>query len=181
MENLLRILRRNIPAVFLEDLNAKHNTVGHSTTNTAGRNIKHLINTGIAKYIPTDFDTRISPIGRGRPDIILTNQQNFLNTAISAGPQTTSDHIPIILQLATTPIMHPKISRFNFHKGELEKFRELNNNEEININNAMVDTIDREVDNWFATVTQAMESNIAKSEYRTIPYPKLTTEIKNLQ
>lgn len=102
--------------------------MGNASTNTSGRAVKQLIDSGIVCHTPTLFDTWISPVGVGKPDIMLTNNNDFLNIAVSAGPHTTSDHIPIVIKLATSPIMLPSSPRFNFNKANWESFRqELNN------------------------------------------------------
>lgn len=175
MENVQRILRRNIPAIFVGDMNVKCICLGHTTSNAGERSMKQLIDRGNIKHIPTDFDTWMSAVGRGKPDIILTDQHNFLNIAISAGPSTTSDHIPIIIQLVTSPIMIPT-SHFDFNKANWDKFREeLSGHGEIDIDNRLINVIDEETDKWFTQVIHAMETNVPKINYRTIPYPQNNT------
>lgn len=151
VENLLRIFRRNQPAVFVGDLNAKHTSFGNASTNIGGRIVKQIIDNGLVTHTPaTNFDTWVSQIGRGKPDIILSNQHNIFNTVVSAGPQTMSDHVPIIIQMALSPIMMPFLPKFNFQKANWENFRmDLNTNEELGTDNAAVQTIERETERWF--------------------------------
>lgn len=37
------------------------------------------------------------------------------------------------------------------------------------------------MEQWFSQVTKAMENNIPKVKYKTIPFPQITIEIKNIQ
>lgn len=111
---------------------------------------------------------------RGKPDIILVNNNNFLNIAVSQGPMTTSDHVPIIVHLAICPIKLPSTPRFEFNKAGWESFRrDLSEIELINIDKSNCDKIDDEMDKWFSIVIDAMEKNIPKSNFRTIPFPKI--------
>lgn len=156
--------------------------MGHSSSNAGGRCIKQLIDNRNIKHLPTNFDTWISAIGRGKPDIILTNNHNYLNVAISSGQTTTCDHIPIIVQPATSPIMLPTTARFNFSKADWESFREeLTQIDEIDMDHLTTNKIDEETNKWFDQVTNAMEKYIPKTIYRTIPYPQITSEIKEIQ
>lgn len=105
-----------------------------------------------------------------------------MNVAISPGQITTRDHIPIIIQLATSPIMLPSIPRFSFNKEEWESFREeLSQTDEINLDHFTIDKIDNETNKWFDQVTKAMDKHVPKTIHRTIPYPQITPAIKATQ
>lgn len=113
-ENIQQILRRDIPGLFIGDLNARHMMLCHRNYNTNRRTITQQINAGIAKHIPTDFNTCFSPAGHGTPDIILTNNNNFFNMETAAGPITTSDHKPKIVKLSTESIAIPSSPRYSY-------------------------------------------------------------------
>lgn len=182
LENIRRMLRRNTPAIFVGDMNAKHTALGHTSSNATGRGIKQLLDNGNIRYLPTNFDTWVSAIGRGKPDIILTNSNNYLNAAIPQGQARTSDHFPIIIQLASPPIMIPTTPKHNFHKADWDKFRnELDTVDETDIDKCTLNTIDIETDKWFDQVTTAMEKYIPKTTYRIIPYPQTTQAIKETE
>lgn len=124
----------------------------------------------------------MSHAGRGTTDIILTNQHNFLNIATASGPISTSDHIPIILRTATSPIMIPTNPHFDFKNVNWEKFREeLSTKEEIDIDNNATEKIVEETDKWFQQVTQAIEYNVPKTSYTVLPYPKISQEKQQIK
>lgn len=65
--------------------------------------------------------------------------------------------------------MLPCAPKFNFNRANWENFRnELSTHEELDIDEASIDTIDRETEKWFEAVTEAMENNIPKTSYRII-------------
>lgn len=181
IENLQRMLRRNIPLIFIGDLNAQHSVLGNASSNANGKVIKQLSDNGTARRIQTDFDTWMSSSGRGRPDIILLNQNNFLNVVTRAGAQSTSDHIPIVVNLATSPIMIPSSPWYNFGKANWDAFRQdLSDIEQIDIDKTTIIKIDEELDKWFDKVINAMDRNIPKTNYRAYKYPVLTAEISQI-
>lgn len=47
-----------------------------------------------------------------------------MDYAIQQGQLTTSDHIPIVFTLATSPIMIPQTEMFNFKRADWELFKD---------------------------------------------------------
>ena len=55
------------------------------------------------------------------PDIILKNNEAFHNTFAEIGPLTSSDHIPAIYKISTSPIMTEISPRLNYKKANWER------------------------------------------------------------
>ena len=98
-------MRKNLPVYLVGDLNARHQFIGHSHRNHAREVINDLIERNIMFFLGPDFNTRIGANGISRTDIILRNRHGFFNYAIEKGDLTTSDHLPVVFTLATTPIV----------------------------------------------------------------------------
>ncbi len=85
-----------------------------------------------------------------KPDKVLTNKHNNLNTLIEPGDITTSDHIPIILTISTEPILKKKGEAYNYNKADWEVFQSILN-KSININNLHNQNIlylEEQLQNW---------------------------------
>ena len=70
-------------------------------------------------YVPTFITSKT------RPDIILKNPEAFHNIFAELGPLTSSDHIPIIYEISTTPICTEINPRLNFRKADWKKFKSM--------------------------------------------------------
>lgn len=180
--NFLRLFRRQCPVFFLGDLNARHKNFGHTDNNTAGKMLSDLINNGTVVHTGPDFQTYITPRASGSPDVILTNQRNIHQTFTRPGPLTTSDHIPIVFQISSSPRLIPATARFNFAKANWEQFQNiLQVNTPINLENQPSNLIDSATETWFNQVMKAMNESIPKSSSFTTPHPRRTPEIQAIQ
>ena len=186
--DIMKIMRRNIPAYLIADLNAKHRNLGQNSNNFMGTELVNLIHQDMITHLGPDFDTFIRTTGRGRPDIVIGNKNAFLNYALQEGPLSTSDHIPIVFTLATSPIMIPQKERYNEKKANWETFKEEiveKMNESILTENddTMIDKqfIDKEIDVWYDTIKGAMDKAIPKKKYITLPHPLTNDKQKLLQ
>jgi len=83
--DIMQIMRTNIPAYIIADLNARHRTLGQNSNNLMGDELLKLINQNMITHIGPDFDTFVSTRGKGRPDI-LGNKNIHMNHAIQQGP-----------------------------------------------------------------------------------------------
>jgi len=144
----MKIMRRNIPAYIIADLNARHRSLGQNNNNLMGNEVINLIHRDIITHLGPDFDTFVSARGKGRPDIILGNRNIHMNYAIQEGPLTTSDRIPIIFTLATSPIMIPQAKMYDYKRADWELFKrdmeqhmDLPTEEELTVNKAYVNKI----------------------------------------
>ena len=88
-------LQMNIPVYFAGDLNARLPDLGYGNSNNNGREIQRLMRMDTIIHMGSDFRTLVHC--NGRPDIVFSNRQAFLNYAIIRGSLTTSDHFPLIL------------------------------------------------------------------------------------
>ena len=184
--DIMKILRRNIPAYLIGDLNARHTSLGQSSNNLMGKEIVRLINQNMITHLGPEFDTFLSPTGKGKPDIVLGNRNIYMNMAIKQGPITTSDHIPLIITLATKPIMIPqrkmldeKKANWDVFQREVERHMEdsrIENEEDID-----KEYIDKEIDNWYGNVENAMRKAIPEKSFITLPHPVESDKLKLLQ
>ena len=91
----------------------------------------------ICKHLAPDFDTLIHSTNKRRPDIILRNNKaNMYNRIYQCG-LTMSDHIPVIMEILTQPIMIRITPRWNLRKTNWTTFKEnistkMSNNENEN-------------------------------------------------
>lgn len=179
---LLRIFRDQNPVLFAGDLNARHRILDHGNNNPAGEFINQLIRRGNTLHIGPYFKTYITPRASGTPDIVLTNNKMNHNMHLCPGPLTSSDHLPIIITLAASPIQVPVTPRPDYNNANWENF--VANLETYNIpdlNNQPTRQIDDALHNWFGKVKTAMKDNIPQVKYRTLPHPRITNELKLLR
>ena len=93
------ILQKNIPVYFAGDINALIPALGYAPYNNNGRTIKRLVEQDKIEILGPDFRTFIPR--NGKPDMVFSNKNAFLNYAINQGKLTSSDHLPIIIKLST--------------------------------------------------------------------------------
>lgn len=82
-----------------------------------------LITNRTLLHLGPHFNTFISHNATSTPDIILSNTHTYHNLHATQGPITTSDHIPIIVKIATTPIVEEMALRPNFRRADWESFQ----------------------------------------------------------
>ena len=121
--DLTNIFRRNCPAYMIADLNANHPSLGYNHSNITGRQINNtLIQNRLIQHIGPEFPTFYTRNRTTTPDIIiLTNYRTHHNTHAIPGPLTTSDHIPIIFTISTSPILIPAPPRAADYKKKKKK------------------------------------------------------------
>ena len=139
-------------------------------------------------HIGPEFDTFISARGKGRPDIIIGNRNAHHNFIIQQGPLTTSDHIPIVFTLSTSPIMIPQKETHNINRADWDLFKNEINEQmnEQDMNGEVHQIIDKEyidqnIDSWYHIVGEAMGKAIPKKKYLTLPHPVTSQRMKLLQ
>lgn len=167
---------------MIADLNANHPQLGYQHSNTKGRQINTMIQNRTIQHIGPEFPTFYTQ-GRGTtPDIILTNYRTHHNTHIRPGPITTSDHIPIIFKISSSPMLIPVSPRPNFNKADWAKFQTYvrNNLQRNNLNNEIIETIDAAVENWHQTIQDAIKQSIPLTHYKPLPTPKHSDTTKIL-
>ena len=179
--DIKRAMQRTIPTYVFGDLNAQCPVTGYNYSNNKGRILNTLIAEDTINYIGPDFPILV---GRnGRSDALLANRWAFLNVAVQAGNVTSSDHIPIIVQLSTKPILKNTKAKFNYQKANWVKYKDyIQNNTEITcLNNKMKDAIDNEVKKWMTTITKAAETSIPQNKNIYFIHPQESDLIKILE
>ncbi|ROT79048.1 putative reverse transcriptase [Penaeus vannamei] len=100
----------NLPAFFAGDINARHQTLHHRSTNSHGRQLLSIFDAKRLHYIGPDFFTSYTNVGKGRPDLVFGNRAALAyHTHLQPGPNVGSDHIPVIIKISTSPILNKEI------------------------------------------------------------------------
>ena len=179
--DLNKIINTDTPSYFFGDLNANHPTLGYRTTNNAGTMINKLIQRNKITHLGPHFPTFINARCSSTPDIAFANKKAFHNYNITPGPQTSSDHTPIIIKISTNPIAIPIHTRFQYSRADWEGYQEQIQN---NIPNISQQATKSEIDNTLKrlnrVITDAADNNIPKIKHRIIPGAKTTREIRLL-
>lgn len=165
------IFRRNIPVYMLADLNANHPILGYTHTNTKGRQIQHLLTQNTIQHLGPHFPTFLCHTNATTPDIILANNNIYHNINISQGPLTASDHLPIVMTIATKPIPIPIPPRPNFKRANWNRFKQDLTEKLPDPSlppHQTLEEIDETITNWFTDVNNAVSSNIPSTRHRTI-------------
>lgn len=173
--DFLRLFRRHSPVFFAGDLNARHPTLGYSTTNSVGRDLDNLLQLQTVKHIGPFFPTFFGPVSSSSPDIVLINPFNPFAHSIRPGPLTSSDHLPMIIDICSSPILVPISPTFSFHSANWDNFKEdgqLDMTSQHDISHARLEEIDSALDDWMQTVRTVADKHIPKTSYRTIPCPR---------
>ena len=167
-----RIFQKTIPTYFIGDLNALHNLMGYlNSVNNKGRTIYNLVNNDGVKYLGPDFKTLV--IQNGKPDIILANRWAFFNISIIQGKVTTSDHLPIHIELSTRPIIKEYKKNFNYKKAKWDDFQSKLENKTVlsDMNNKTQRDIDNEIQNWMNNIMEVAEETIPKNKLSYFIHP----------
>ena len=184
-QSLTNLMRKTIPVYCFADLNANHPTFGYDRPNPMGRGLANLVNRNIITYLGPDFKTYITQNSATSPDIALGNRHAYLNLNIQEGPVSSSDHIPMYIRLATKPIAILGKKTWKIYKANWPKFKDLltTNMEKVDVNeNSRLtkNEIEKEMDKWFDTMSEAMKVAIPTSRVSILPAPKLNEVQKRL-
>ena len=108
-------------------MNANSPNFGDNNRNTKGKQLEIINRTGKMNHQGPPFHTFEGRKRLTTPDKITTNKKFLFNLHMQQGPQTSSDHLPIIVQISTNPIQIPIKPRYSFKKAKWDEFqRELN-------------------------------------------------------
>lgn len=180
--NFLRLFRNQFPVLLAGDLNARHHILDHGNDNAIGELIYQYMRGGNATHVGPFFKTYVTPRASGTPDIVLVNNKFNYNIQISPGPLTTSDHLPLVIRMSTSPLQVPVPPRLNFHNANWENFAtQLSSFTIPNLDRQPRQKIDEQLDRWFTAVQAAMDNNIPVTTFRTLPHIKLTKEVHLIQ
>lgn len=180
--DLIRLANFNRPTYILGDFNARHRIFGHNNNNNVGKSLYTIMNLGKIIHLGPNFKTFIGHSNMTTPDRVFSNNKAALNYHLEQGPLTTSDHIPIIMTLSTSPIQIPIREKYQINKANWEGFRK--DIEDLNkpiLDNKTIEEIDAALDSFHEKIKTAMKNNIPQTKYKTLPHLSITDDIRNLQ
>ena len=168
IKNLLQL---NLPVLILTDSNLHHKDFGHNRSDQLGKQFKNFTHKNNLFFLGPNFNTFFSAMNKGKPDLIFGNSlltQFALN--ITPGDRlTTSDHIPIHIEINSNPIAIPSKPRLNYNKANWEGFRhQLNQLKIPNTNKISTHEINKIIQDLIDNIMEAVEMNIPKTEYKII-------------
>ena len=116
--DLNNLIQHNRPTLILADANIKHTNFGHSSSDSNGKLFNKYINSTDIHYIGPDFRTYYDHNKSGKPDILLANSkfQTMAHHIQEGDRLPCSDHIPIIIQASSSPLLIPDSPKFNYNK-----------------------------------------------------------------
>ena len=174
----------NNPTYIIGDFNAKHTCLGDNYNNTVGAGIKTMMDHKLLHHLGPTFCTYYSTNARTTPDIILANKHTYHNVTSEPGPDTASDHIPIIFTITSRAITTQVNPRPDHKRANWDSFK---NTVRLNIGqatppaNATTSQIDNAIQSWFRVITEAMNENIPQTTHITLVKPITNSTIKSIQ
>lgn len=174
----------NNPTYIIGDFNAKHTYLGDNYNNTVGTAIKNMMDYNLLKHLGPNFPTYFATNTQSTPDIILANKHAFLNITSTPGPDTASDHTPIIINKTSKSITAAASKRPNYKQANWELFKtEVQHNiEQASPPETATPTqIDDSLSTWYSVVTQAMKNHIPQTTQITIMKAINNPTIKYIQ
>ena len=139
-----------------------------------------------AHHIGSHFPTFYNHYTSSSLDIALTNRANFFNYALSPGPLTTSDHIPIILDISTPPLLAPSPLTFSLSRTDWDTFKgddalQMTNLPDVTYGS--LEEIDEALETWMTTLKTTADRHIPKTTFRlrAAPRPSRTTQLLRMQ
>lgn len=179
-----KLLYQNNPVYILADLNAKHTTLGDARCNLVGNGINIFMNSGKAIHLGPHFPTLLRHNSATTPDIILSNNRAHLYTHVVPGPLTSSDHLPIQLTIATTPIIINTEPRLAIRRADWNKYRTVIDNQlgpDIDLGQGTLEEIDEQIETWYKAVDRGTKEAIPTTTKRTTTKSILTPQMRQLQ
>lgn len=105
-------------------MNAHSRNLNYNRENRVGKGLNRFLIRGSLIYLGPNFPTFYGRATATSSDIILGNNKIVHNITIIPGPLTTSDHIPIIMEITTKAITKPITPKLNMKKANWENFTE---------------------------------------------------------
>ena len=186
--DMRRIFQKQMAVYLSGELNGRHRTFGYSTENETGKQIVNLLRRDVCKHLGPDFNTLINPGIKGRPDIVLGNRYANLYMTMYEGNLTTSDHVPVIMEVSTKPIMTQITPRWNLKRTDWDNFKTILSNQMIEqerkLNNTRVinkEIIDEELEYWVKAITTSVDQTTPKRAYKITPNIKETDTLRRVE
>ena len=187
-----KLLTYNLPFIIIADFNSHHplfnnTTPSHPQGDRRGKEFYDLIQSRNLNYLGPHFPTFVTGRRRGTPDIILCNQSfNIYHHHIKQGGYIGSDHLPIIFNFQSQPILRVVQSRPNLNKLDCNKFKsDLSSLVLEPLDGKPVKAIDTHTETIFSKIIEATNSNcpktktVAAKSYQ--PTPLIARKLKQLQ
>lgn len=183
--DIQKVLDLNLPTLIVTDANVHHIAFGHSYSDRLGKLLFNFMRRKDLYFLGPNFKTYFNSVNKGKPDIILGNK-DILKFAvhITEGDRLcASDHLPIHIQLNTSPIAIPaNESRLNLNRANWEGFRmEL---EEIPLpitQNMSIQELESNTKYLMNKISSAISNNIPIQDKIIIPAFQPSTKTKKLQ
>ena len=177
-----RLITRQEPVYLVGDFNAHHAAFGYSSENAVGRALNGLIEDGRVEKLGPHFSTYVGYQGSGRPDLVLTNGRQHHCHLISPGPVTTSDHLPIILDISSDAITIPAPRRYVYRRANWPSFTKAveEATTPLQLDGQPTAAIEEAVKDWYDNLQQAKDANIPQVQHRTLPHPRPSHLLKVL-
>ncbi len=121
--DIYKLLSNSIPTYIIGDFNGRHTSFGYRENNTVGKSLINLINQGKIINLGPHFPTFFSHYSRTTPEKIFDNKQHYLNISFEPGEITTSDHLPVIIKLSTTPFLIEKQKGYKTNNADWDLFQ----------------------------------------------------------
>ena len=172
--DVYRVINRQEPVYVIGDFNGNHPAFGYQTDNNVGRALVNMMDQGRLHHLGPNFTTWASFNGRlsSRPDQIFTNGKHHHCHHISPGPVTSSDHLPMILDISCDAIKVPAPTRYVYNRADWAAFTaEVEAiTQPIHLDGQTIQSIDTALANWYDVLLNAKNRHIPKVTHRSIPH-----------
>ena len=168
----IKLFSPAIPVYLLGDLNAHHPAIcsKDSQSNPVGRQLVNLIERKNLEVLGPNFPTRTDYRSSTIPDKVIANQHITYNYHIKPGPQTSSDHIPVVMRISNNLIQIPIMPRRQYTKADWEGFKEHLESIPSNTTDALTtQELDLAATQWNNQVKEAIDKYVPTITSRTIP------------
>ena len=184
--SMSKVLKHNLPTVFISDFNAHHPCFNNCTGNQPygdpkGKVLYSFIQRKNLHFLGPDFSTYVSH-NRGKPDLIVGNSLiKPFHHFIEAGDSMGSDHIPIIFKLSLAPFKIPIIPKKNINKMDTKQFKEkLSHLTKPDLQDKLVEDMDTLTNKLMSEIIQASDKCSPTTNILVVKHYNPTAKIKRL-
>ena len=140
-----------------------------------------LYNTGKINHEGPHFPTYYGARSATTPDKIFTNKKAYFNLHAAPGPDSSSDHIVVMVKIASGPIKVEIRERKSVKNTDWENYRrDLERLELDPLEGKNTEEIDRALEKVTEAIKEAIDRRVPKIRSRTLPHPKIDEETKNM-
>ena len=159
---LNHIFNLNLPTIIISDFNAKHPIFDNAKySNNKGKQLFTLMSARKLHFLGPTFDTYRQGTARGKPDLIICNDQFKLFHHMSIeGDPIGSDHIPIIFKVQIKPLVILCNNKVNLKKMNIDKYKSVLTDNKYNSLDGKHFT---EIDNTLARIEKDIHDATTKS------------------